>query len=197
MANKSQSKRTQPVNFLEALRDLGQGVTSEAKVQIKNIVTDDIPESFGFPTSGTLHPNESFSPHKKEAYENSYTSSRLMQVKEEEQAQLRRNEAQLREQITSLQQEIRKLASSMGEFAQEVQAATSQAVINPGIYHKNFFHQLRSVIVTMQKRVNESKHWLAECNSRGKKKSYYWSNVQKSGTSYMLSSERYMVTSTG
>ena len=170
MASKTSPKRAQPANFLEALRDLSQDVVSESKVQVKQVFTSDIPESFGFPSSGTLSPHESFSPQIPEQYSERGYGQHLQQLREQEQAQFRRNEAQMREQIIQIQNEIRKLASSMGEFAQEVQAATNQAVVNPGVYHKNFFNQLRSVIIMMRKRVNESKHWLSECNSRGKKR---------------------------
>lgn len=196
---KPQQKRPAPNNFLEALRELGQDMASEAKMQVKQMVTTDIPESFGITGSGTLKPNESLTvqPRNETRSQETAINGRLHQMREEEQAQYRRNEAQMREQIKSIQEEIRRLASSVGSFAQEVQAATSQAVVNPGVYHRNFFSQLRTLIVAMRKRVDESRHWLAESNSRGKKKSYYWGQVQKSGTSYLLSSERYMVTSTG
>jgi hypothetical protein len=193
-------------NFLEALRDLGKGVTSEAKNQVKQAITQDIPESLGLSSSGTLKPNESLSisemeqqaeergQHKAEfAFEH-----RLHQMREEEHARLVRQEAQTKEQITAIQQEIALLAKSTGELAKEVEVAAIQAPVNPGIYHKNFFAQLRSLIRTLRQKVQDSSQWLAVTNSRAAaKQGHYWSNVSKSGSKYMLSSERYMVTSTG
>lgn len=201
---KSQAKRPAPNNFLEALRELSQDVASEAKIQVKEIISRDIPESFGLSDSGgTINPNESISlkqirQKEFEAYPSeSSIQSRIQNAREEERAMLSRHEAQVREQIKSIQDEIKTLAKSTGEFSIEIERATFQATINPGVYHKNFFSHLKQMIVMIRKQVSDSQHWLEAFNSRAAKKNYYWSQVGKSGTKFMLSSERYMVTSTG
>jgi len=187
---------------MEALRELGRDISTEAKVQIKQIVNTDLPESLGMAhASGTLQPNERVSIPQQASENKSKTDheahQRLMQMREEEQARARRNEQELKEQIKAIQAEIKSLAKAAGEFANEIEIATMQATVNPGVYHKNFFSRLKSTIALLRKRVAESKHWLAEFNTRSKKRNYYWSQVKKSGTSYMLSSARYAVTSTG
>lgn len=193
-----------PENFLEALRSLGKGAVSEVKNQAKSALVTDIPESLGFNTSGQLKPNESLSLQDIQAAEErgrqdaeSQFSARLQQVRQAERSRLMQEEASAKQQITAIREEIMKLAKSMGDFAQEVQVATMQAPVNPGIYHKNFYSHLKSVISTLRTKVESSKNWLAAANSRSKKQGFYWSQVGKSGTKYMLSSERYMVTSTG
>ena len=68
--SKQKAKRQQPTNFLEALRELGRDVATEAKVQVKQVVAQDIPESFGLSQSGTLKPHEHYkvgTPDKAEA----------------------------------------------------------------------------------------------------------------------------------
>jgi hypothetical protein len=124
-------------------------------------------------------------------------NARLSAMREEERARLLRQEAQNREQIKVIQEEIRLLAKSSGELSIEVETATYQATLNPGVYHKNFFSHLKSLLVAIRKKVVDSRHWLAEHNTRARKKGFYWGQVQKSGTKFMLSAERYMVTSTG
>ena len=187
---------------MEALRELGRDISTETKVQIRNVVTQDIPESLGVShMSGKLQPNEKVS--VSESHQNSesrydgFAQHRINQMREEHQALLRRTESEVKEQIKSIQQEIRQLAGEAGALAQEIQIATMQATVNPGIYHKNFFLRLRSTIALLKKQIAESRHWLAEHNSRSKKRNYYWSQVKQSGTSFLLSSERYAVTSTG
>lgn len=193
-----------PENFLEALRGLGKSVSDEIISQAKSVVSEDIPESFGANTSGTLKPNEAFSLNDVQSAEKSgfnraesEFTQRLSQMRQMEYNRLLQQESASKKQIQGIREEIAKLAKSMGELAQEVQVATLQAPTNPGIYHKNFYAHLRSVIASLRAKVESSKNWLHASNSRAGKKSGYWSQVSSSGTKFMLSSERYMVTSTG
>lgn len=201
----SRSKRA-PANFLEALKDLGRESVSEAKIQVRQIVSQDLPEAFGLaqPASGTIRPNESVSisdlqqaESRGEKKAEARFQARLRQIQEEETSLRQKQESQLRQTIQSIQSEIKSLAKSAGSLAHEVEIAAAQAPANPGVYHLSFFQQLKSLIVTLRRRVEDSSHWLAVTNSRAKRKSYYWGQVGKSGTKFMLSSERYMVTSTG
>jgi len=191
-------------NFLEALRSLGTNTVSEFKSQTKKVITQDIPESFGLSASGQLGPNETISIKDLQAAEESGKnraesefSQRLYQMNEAQRARLRKEEAQAKQQVTQIREEIMKLAKTMGDFAQEVQIATMQAPANPGVYHEHFYSHLKMVISILRARVESSKNWLAATNGRAKKQGFYWSQVGNSGTKYMLSSERYMVTSTG
>lgn len=202
--NTNRQRAQSPENFLEALRSLGKSTVTEITSQAKKAVYTDIPESFGITSSGTLKPNESLDLNDvQEARETGYRqaesefSSRLHQIREQDHQRLLQAEAASKQQVQSILIEIRQLAKTMGDFAQEVQVATLQAPVNPGIYHKNFFTHLKSVISALRIKAESSKNWLATANSRAGKKGFYWSQVDKSGTKYMLSSERYMVTSTG
>lgn len=206
MASYSQKSKakTQPKNFLEALRELGDDFKNEAKVQVSKIVTQDVPESFGVAASGTIKPNESVSMSdlaqaeaSGEAKAESKFNARLAQVKEEERAYFMRVESQNKQHVEAVLTEIKVLAKSTGALASQVEVAVSQAPANPGLYHKNFFDQLLSFIKILRQKVQDSSHWLSVTNSRASRKSYYWGQVSSSGTKYMLSSERYMVTSTG
>lgn len=185
------ARRSAPANnFLEALQGLGSDVLSETKIQVTNIVTQDIPQSFGF--SEDLQPDQPVSLeslHKTEArFNNRFQEERLLYL---------RSETETKQQITSLLQEIQSLAKSTGQMAHEVQIATMQAVVNPGVYHRSFFEQLRTFIKAIRAKVEQSRNWLAAHSQRASKRSYYWGQVGASGSKFLLSSERYMVTSTG
>lgn len=191
-------------NFLEALRDLGRGTVNEFKSQAKKAITADVPESFGLSKNGTIQPNESVSmaqidQAEKRGAENAdrQFEARLRQMQQEERSRLLKEESESKQQIKVIQEEIRNLAKSVGEFASEIEKATLQAPVKPGVYHRHFFSQLKNVIITLRKNVQHSKEWLATSNARSSKRGHYWGQVQKSGTKFMLSSERYMVTSTG
>ncbi len=199
MAPVSQPKRrSAPANFLEALRDLSKDVVDEAKIQVSRIVTNDIPQSFGL--SGTLEPNKSFSMGEMAEAEKRgerKAETRFNSRLQEERLMYLRSENEAKAQIKAIQDEIQLMAKGVGELAHEVSVAAFQAPANPGGYHRNFFERLRSYLKSLRQKVSESKNWLATQNSRASKKNYYWGNVQKSGTKFMLSQERYMVTSTG
>ncbi|HBC72649.1 MAG: hypothetical protein UX91_C0005G0030 [Candidatus Amesbacteria bacterium GW2011_GWB1_47_19] len=198
------SRRQGPVhdNFLEALRDLGKDFASDATTQVKQAFSADLPQSFGL--SGTLNPNESLSLSQIEQAENrgkqqaeAAFTRQLEGLRQQQETYSRQKQAEIRQQIQLLKQEILAFAKTAGDFASEVQKATSQMPSSPGVYHKNFYIHLKSVISGLRQKVESSRQWLAAANTRASKRGYYWGQVGKSGAKYMLSSERYMVTSTG
>ncbi len=199
MANTTKFRRPAPTNFIEALSGLTKSVGDEAKIQITNAITQDIPQALGF--SGTLKPNESFSIEDLRAAEKQgerKAETRFSNRLDQERMVYLRSENEKNAQISQILAEIAQIAKSLGDLGNEVQIATMQAPVNPSIYHRNFYSQLRSFIVDLKKKVVESRHWLATANARAnKQKGYFWGQAQKSGTKFLLSQERYMVTTTG
>lgn len=196
---------TKPVisndNFLEALRGLSSSAASEAKIQVKKAILNDIPEMLGLPTaSGDLSAGKDFSlaDLEKAKKEREQTASKKFENRlNQERTLYLQQEQQVKSQITAIQEEIRVMAKSIGELGKEVQVATMQSVVNPGTYHRNFFETLRSLIQNLRLKVTESRNWVAASNARAKRKKGYWAQAKVSGTKFTLSSERYMVTSTG
>lgn len=195
-----QSRRPAPANFLEALRDLSRDAASQASIQIQKAITEDIPQSFGFNQSGDLTPNQSFSledMRKAEKVGENRAENRFNNRLQEERLVFLRSENETKKQIQIIQQDILAFAKSAGDLAQQVQIATMQAPINPGVYQRNFFEHLRSMIKILRSNVESSRNWLAAQNSRATRRGSYWGSVKTSGTKFMLSQERYMVTTTG
>lgn len=203
MASNNTQKRVQmPADsFAEALRGLSKNVGEEAKIQVKKAILDDVPEMLGLKSSVDLKAGQQYSLADLEKAKNEGESKAGKKYEHrltQERTFFIQAETQVKQQITAIQEDIHKMAKSLGDLGKEVQIATMQSVVNPGVYHRNFFETLRSLISSLRTKVAESKNWLAANNARAKqKKGAYWSQAKQSGTKFTLSSERYMVTSTG
>lgn len=187
-------KNQRPTNFIEALKDIG----SSGKQQTKDLI-------FGAP--GNKQPSAGET--GKEAFNfEEYLKSREKQIAlqerqrfeskiEQERLIFHRKQEETKLQIQAIQEELKKLAQTTSNLSGEVKKATLQAVVEPGTYHENFFDRIRKLIELARKKLAESETWMQIFNARSKQKSHYWGQVQKSGTQFMLSQERYMVTQVG
>lgn len=106
-------------------------------------------------------------------------------------------EQQLQLQVKTLQEELNQMAKATKDLEKEVEIAAFQAPIKPGAYHISFFERLSHFIRAFRTKIDSSAAWLAAFNQRSKKRNYYWAQVRKSGTKFMLSGERYMATQAG
>jgi hypothetical protein len=123
--------------------------------------------------------------------------TRFETIRREEKIIFSRQQEQVKLQIETLQTQIKQLAKEHTGLLKEVEKASFQAVVNPGVYHQNFFERLLQLIKLAQKKISESRTWLHLHNHRAKKRAYYWQNVKKSGTKFMLSQERTVSTQSG
>lgn len=180
------------VGFFENLKDLGNGIArSTAEEAVKQITG-----------RGTLKPKEPLEFEK-------YIAEREKEIRGEERRFYERRRAQEKIlwtaeqqktalQIEAIQEELKKLVNETEGLSREIKTAAVQAIVEPGVYHLNFLERLLELIKLIRKKIQESKTWLAEWNAYCKKKrNYYWVQVKKSGTKFMLSSERYMATQAG
>jgi len=123
--------------------------------------------------------------------------SRFEFIRREEQIIFSREKNQIKVQIETIQTQIKELAKDQVGLMEEVDKAAFQAVVNPGVYHQNFFERLLHLIRLARKKVAESRTWLQLQNHRSQKRTGYWQSVKKSGTSFMLSGERTVATQAG
>lgn len=190
----SSTKSQKPKNFIEALKDIG----SSSKQQTKDLVfgpqgnqaqRNEMQAKPGFNFNEYLKSKEKqIASRERQRYQHRIEEERLVFHRKQEEAKL---------QIKAVQNELQKLAETTQNISIEVKKATVQAIVEPGTYHENFFDRIRRLIELARKKLNESNTWLQLFNHRGKKRSHYWGQVQKSGTKFMLSQERYMVTQVG
>lgn len=189
--NNHKKKLPKTDSFLEALRDLGTGIPQEAFNQITGR------------KSGELKPNQTLNLDqltKIEERQEKQTRQFLQEfldIRHQERLVWTKKEEDTRLQIAAVLEELKKLASATKDLAKEADIAAKQVPVEPGVYHLSFFERLRETLILLRKRIEESATWLAAFNQKAKRRNYYWAQVRKSGTKFMLSQERYMATQAG
>lgn len=182
-------------NIVESLNTIGTDVFKATTGEIGKIATDALTSVFGGPTktSGEMAPNQviEFGSNQQEA---------APQPAPRHEAQPRPNfqmlDAETKAQIEAIRQELKALAGALKNLHQEVQTAIEQNPVSPGIYHINFYEQLRSFLKVLRMQIEDSRSWLATSNTR-KKKMGYWGMFKKHGTTFGLSNERSLATAAG
>lgn len=200
----SNAKRNPKDSFLEAFRDIGSDTISSFKDDLFKDGAKDIFNSFSpFGQNSSDQKPNSFDPYAKESgLEKRYQTnvSRLEVVKREEKVLFTREQRETQQQVVSLQQEIQKLAKSVAQLGSEVKEAEITAMQEApvvGTYHINFFTRLRKKIADITSEIKDSSFWLDSWNKKAQKKNYYWGQFKKSGSKFMLSSDRYVATQAG
>lgn len=205
----SKSNQTKPANFIEAFKDLGDSFKKQAGDASLGAGQGIIDQLFGVPKTnkqtthktGELHPDQ---PFNFEEYLQSREKTILSQERQrfqrriqEEHLIFHQKNEEAKIQIRLVQEELKKMAQATQGLSEEIKKATLSAVVDPGTYHENFFDRIKKLIQFARKKIVESRTWMETFNQRAAKCSHYWGNVQKSGTKYMLSHERYMSTQAG
>ena len=196
-------------NLLEGLRGIGaSGLTS-----LKKDVAQGIPEEFfrqmlGIEkprarASGDIRPGQSI--ELTQAIEEQKEENKVLRIKLAQEQRLRSEDKnlftqrtqELKMELHALSQETVKLAQSTQGLSREVEVAAMQAPANPGVYHINFFEQLRSFIASFRKKIENASLWLQASNNRSAKRRSFWGQVGQSGSKRLLSPEDYLQRSAG
>lgn len=154
-------------------------------------------------SQGELNPDQPTSFEKfqqqieEERRRNEELRHRLFEYKRQEKLVYSHQEKETQLQIKVVREELAGLAKSVKKLDKEVEIATKLEPVEPGVYHLSFFEKLKIALREMAQRIDESATWLAAFNRRAKRRNYYWAQVRKSGTKFMLSQERYMATQVG
>ncbi len=194
--------------FFETIGEIGRSVTSSFKDDVvkgvaKNI-HDQLINSSKTQSPPEQDPNFDFSQwlnldEEKIAQEN-FQKGRQYERRQinhhQEQVVFSSQDRQIQKEIQEVRQELQLLIQTIGKVQQDIETAVVQEVVDPGIYHLNFFKKLASWLRIVRKSLQEGELWLEMWHSRSKQ-SAYWNGVKKSGTSFMLSGERSVVTQTG
>jgi len=106
-------------------------------------------------------------------------------------------EQSVKRKVISLQEELKRLSHSINNLSQKIQNNTQETISAPGIYHENFLEKLISFVKSLTKKVNKASTWINVMQARMKKRPFYWAQINKSGSKYMLSADRYMSTQAG
>ena len=95
----------------------------------------------------------------------------------------------LKKEIDGVRQELQMLVASMGKVEAQIEAAMMDNIVEGGVYHLNYFQKLKTWIKFMRKSLDDGAAWL-QLSSGRKSKGYFWTQSDKSGTKYSMSSER-------
>ncbi len=205
--NKKSKKPLTQANPLEALKDLGTGVAKSLKEDlIEKTPRDFMDQLFGPKPqkySGEIFVGESLEireimtgeHEEKQHLRAQLTLERSLRL--EEQSHINKKTNELKIQLKVIQEEVLILAQNTQGLSKEIQIATMQAPIEPGIYHLVFFEKLLEFIKSFRKKVEEASVWLHSTNTRAAKKNAWGARYKKHGAKYLLSGEHYLSRSAG
>lgn len=183
-------------SILESLRSLGTGVGKTiAKDVTGKVASDALSSLFGAPVKrqqGELRPN---SPIDMRPERSPFPGFRRPEIRPRE-PYVSPGEPHLKEQIEAIRSELKALAASVKSLNSEMQRTIMETPVDPGVYHKNFFERLRSILHLLREQIDDSRSWMSLYNGRKQKKGY-WNSYKKHGTQFGLSNERTLATQAG
>jgi len=179
--------------ILESLRGVGSSVVKTVTKDVVGRISSDVLSSLTapIPKSGELKPDEELTFGREKGAQTPFLRPELTP-----RVIATHEDFRIKQQIEAIRQELKALAASLAGLHQEVQKAVTEAPVDPGIYHLNFFEKLRSFLMLLRQQIEDSRTWLALSVSR-KKKIGYWRMFKKHGTKFGLSSERVIATQAG
>lgn len=186
-------------NVLEALGSVPTGVVTNTVSEFGKIGGDIISSLLGStPRSGDLAPNQAieFGPQEQPKAERVEPQPVVHAETRHSAPDATAIDMETKKQLEAIRMELKALIASLKNLHQEVATAVSQEDVQPGIYHLNFYEQLRTFIRVLRMQVEDSRAWLSSFHTR-KKKMGYWGMFKKHGTTFGLSSERSLATSAG
>lgn len=104
-------------------------------------------------------------------------------------------EKDLEKRLSVLRQQIKQLSKQLKRLDSSTQTAIQSEPVKVGEYHLSFLEQLQEKLKFLSQKVAEANTWLSIYNQRSKKKSYYWGQFSKKGSSFSLNQERQLATS--
>lgn len=205
--NQKPQKAAKRSSVLENLKDVGGNTGKTLKKDLVQGVSEEfINQLLGRKSekkySGDITPGESlefedvFSGRREQTMKLEKQLSLEKKLREEERVRCEKKGNELRIQLKAIIEEVAALAQNTQELAEEVQIATMQAPIEPGIYHLVYFEKLLEFIRSFRKNIGQAKVWLQSSNKRAQKKNY-WASYKKHGGKFLLAADHYVSRSAG
>lgn len=197
LASKKKQNHYKNDNVLEALGSVPSSVGKSTVSEFSKIGGDIVASLIGgMPASGELRPNQTIEFGDKQPEKQVAVQPVRVEAHPQPKPNSEAIEAETKRQLDAIRAELKALIVSLKNLHNEVATAVSQEVVNPGVYHLNFYEQLRTFIKVLREQVEDSRTWLASFATR-KKKMGYWGMYKKHGTTFGLSNERSLATSAG
>jgi hypothetical protein len=204
--SKSSQKNSQNIrrnqNLIEAFKDQGKAAT----VGVARTAYDQL---FGSSKPDQYRKSENW--QENQQFQEILYRERTIQQRERILIQQQRQSETLifncreetaKKEINLIRQEIKSLVVQTGKLSNELLEAEKAVFgnipdIKSGKYYLSFFEGIKNLIILAKKKITESQTWLGVFNKRCQNKSYYWTQVAKSGSKYMMSHDRAVATSVG
>lgn len=195
-------------NIIENFRDLGKSTAGALGTDLLRPVGEDfMRELLGLKTarkfSGEISPGESLEMKNvlsgKEE-ENKKLKKQLLgekSLREEIERSANQKAQALNLQLSAITQEVAALSKNTQGLTREVEIASVQAPVNPGVYHLIFFEKLLEFIKSFRKKIEDAAVWLTAYNRRSAKRRGFWGQVKMSGAKRLLSAEDNLQRSAG
>lgn len=189
-------------NFVESVRDMGTSVVKSLQNDVvKGTAQSIFDQLLGSTKTGTAPTTEQnpaanleqiIAERESQAAEQARSQERAFHVNKQKESQVLFSFAdeKVRKEIEGVRSELAMLVKTMGKVEKQIENAIMDNCVDAGLYHLNYFQKLKTWIIFMRKSLEDSSSWLGMAAGRGKRQSYFWGQVQKSGTKYSMSSER-------
>lgn len=200
------AKILRQTNVIEQLKDIGGGATKALKTDLfekggeeflSQLFASREKKYSGDITPGeTLEFSEVFSGKHEENKKLKGQIALERQLGQEEKSRIEKKSNELKLQLHAIMQEVLALAQTTQNIGQEVEIASIQAPVNPGIYHVIFFEKLLEFIKSFRRKIEDASVWLQASNEKALKKNY-WGLYKKHGSKFLLSPDHYLQRSAG
>ncbi len=158
---------------------------------------------------GEIHPGQTIKPEEqKTPGTTDYEQLARYQEKIDFQRRVNLTEASLRlkdnqetsAKINQIKEQIGAIANSMNQMNHQVEAIETRAKENvpqESQYQFSFLELLLAFLKDLKERVEEGNTWLTTFQKKTNKRNYFWDQVKKSGSKFLLASDRTPATQTG
>lgn len=159
----------------------------------------------GKPAPQEILPGQSINPAEKESQEQKrpfipsfYQEKSPFILKESA------TEIETKISIQSLRQEIQKESKRVEEAAVNLSQELASSVAEENLFphqasqeHLSFLENLLKTLRVFREKIEDSQVWLAASSQRQSRRNFFWGQVKKSGSKFLLSSDRTPATQTG
>lgn len=159
----------------------------------------------GKPAPQEILPGQSINPAEKESQEQkrpfipSFYQEKSPSILKES-----ATEIETKISIQSLRQEIQKESKRVEEAAVNLSQELASSVAEENLFphqasqeHLSFLENLLKTLRVFREKIEDSQVWLAASSQRQSRRNFFWGQVKKSGSKFLLSSDRTPATQTG
>ncbi len=183
-----------------------------AGLNLKNEITKELPKEFWKQIAAQkanhqaeIYPGQTIKPQEK-------TETPQQQINHQERFYFKqrhnltetslkiKNQQETAIKISQIREEIKTITTNMSQISRQVEEIDTVAQKNipqESQYQLNFLELLLTFLGDLRERVEEGNTWLTTFQKRSQKKGYFWNQVKKSGTKFLLSADRTPATQTG